>query len=66
MEEQLILKIILRDGELVVEGGGNNNFPPLMLVGLLEKVKTDILFDIESNHTSTVTGAVNTGKTYDA
>lgn len=62
MEENVILKVILRDGELVVEGGGHINFPPMMLVGLLEKVKMDILLDIESSHTS----VFNSSKNYDA
>lgn len=67
MEEKVLLQIIFRDGELVVEGGGHSNFPPLMLVGLLEKIKMDILLDIESNHASTLNSEViSPTKTYDA
>jgi len=50
MEDKVILQISIKDGELVVEGGGDANFPPLVLVGLIEKVKLDILRDIDSQH----------------
>ena len=51
MEEEVILKVVMKDGEAIVQGGGSN-IPPLVLVGLLEKVKMDILLDIDSRHQS--------------
>lgn len=43
MEEKIILQIKLLGEELIVEAKGVKEFPPLMVIGLLEKVKLDYL-----------------------
>jgi len=65
MEESVVLKIIIREGELIVEGGGHPSLSPLTLVGLLEKVKNDILTDVQSIHKSP-NEPLPSSNTYDA
>jgi len=65
MEESVVLKIIIREGELIVEGGCHSSLSPLTLVGLLEKVKNDILTDVQSIHKSS-NEPLPSSNTYDA
>ena len=62
MEEKIILQIKLLGDEIVVEAGGAKEFPPLMVVGLLEQIKLDYLSQIDktSNHSNV------TSQDYDA
>lgn len=62
MEKQVILQVALNENDsLEIQVGGANKFPPLMLVGILEQVKLQILSDIDNLGTD-----VPTNRNYDA
>jgi hypothetical protein len=49
MEKTVILQVALNENDsLEIQVGGANKFPPLMLVGILEQVKMQILTDMDN------------------
>lgn len=49
MEKMVILQVALNENDsLEIQVGGANKFPPLMLVGILEQVKMQILADMDN------------------
>lgn len=49
MEKQVILQVALNENDsLEIQVGGANKFPPLMLVGILEQVKMQIIADMDN------------------
>jgi hypothetical protein len=47
MEKQVILQVALNENDaLEIQVGGANKFPPLMLVGILEQVKLQVIADM--------------------
>lgn len=49
MEKQVILQVALNENDsLEIQVGGASKFPPLMLVGILEQVKLQILSDMDN------------------
>ena len=65
MEEQILLQVKLRDNNIIVEGGAEGTtFPPLMMVGILEQVKQDILLDMKNG--TLMERPEPSGKKYDA
>lgn len=60
MEENVIIKVTLIDGALHVETGGEG-ISPMQLLGIFEKIKFDILNDLDAYNQ-----AVSSGKKYDA
>lgn len=63
MEKQIILQVALNENDsLEIQVGGASKFPPLMLVGILEQVKLQILSDIDSLTNDALTANQN----YDA
>lgn len=48
MEKQIILQVALNENDgIEIQIGGANKFPPLMLVGILEQVKLQVIADMD-------------------
>jgi hypothetical protein len=49
MEKNVILQVILNDNDaLEIRVGGSDKVPPLMMVGILEQLKMQILTETDS------------------
>jgi hypothetical protein len=65
MEENVILQVVLNDDNAVqISVGGTDKIPPLLLVGILEQVKMQIL--TESNETLQKEEVYNPNQSYQA
>ena len=64
MEENVVLQVVLHKGEGIEIRLGNGDVNPLMLVGILEQVKMNILSTSETQDMSE--GSVTKSAKYDA